>query len=55
MYLSSADFNDYLWLKDKSCKTFNNIVTTRSVIFIFYYFGGWGMQAGCPSPLGALL
>jgi hypothetical protein len=44
MYLSSAEFSGWLRLKGKSRKTFDTIISTKSVFIKFKFWGSWG---GC--------
>jgi hypothetical protein len=54
MYWSSADFSGWFRLKRKSRKTFDFIISEKSVFFNFG-FGGFGVLQGCSPPLSAAL
>jgi hypothetical protein len=58
MYQSSANFRGSFWLKGKSCKTLDIIISTKLVFFKFQFWGFWGRGAATwqpPPPLGCAL
>ena len=52
MFWLSADFSGGFWLKGKLRKSFDIIVSTKSMFFLILIFLGRGLQ---PPRLGALL
>jgi hypothetical protein len=53
MYKSSANFSGWFWLKGKSCKTFDILISTKSVFFKFQFWGVW-VEAAARQPLPPL-
>jgi hypothetical protein len=51
MYWSSADFSGGFRLKGKSRKTFDTIISTKSVFFKFKFWMVWGVDCSPASPL----
>ena len=52
MYYSSANFSGWVWLKGKSHKTFDSIMSTK-LFFLISIFGEWG--AATPPPPWVLI